>query len=498
MVYHKPWKPMPAAKPTHLTIPIQSSSNSLAALQGANLAFLTGSRSPVSKVQPNESTTSLQRQNTNESNHVSNSAERPPSRGRHLGPADVPVNEREDLQKGLPSPGMLSRSPSMIAARLASASSSPAREYNTNKSAASLQREASYTSTNTRSDNLLQRNMSYTSYTSQSSNNEVQDTPKLDFKNTPRIPLPRADSAGPRLYVNEPKSALLGVSQPLSATASTSISPFAANQSSFDTRRNLSVRPAPPAPRRSETRTPLKPNLTGPQQATKQTRDEIINRMADAMVASSLASSRPASPSKAPKRHGYGRRSSSASNMYRIPLREFQPPPKYVRPMKQTLRKHSSDGEDEIETTKRGRRHLVRKHVNQHHEGDRKRWKDKVTEMERRRYEGVFAANRGLLLKPADLNASPSRQIDPTSQSNHVVNIVVRDIWERSRLPGQVLEQIYDLVEGGQMLNREQFVVGLWLIDQSLKGRKLPVNVSDSVWASVRHSRGIKVRNHGR
>lgn len=164
--------------------------------------------------------------------------------------------------------------------------------------------------------------------------------------------------------------------------------------------------------------------------------------------------------------------------------------------MKQTLRKASPEDEDEnVEVMKRGRRHLMRKHPNMHHEGDRKRWRDKVTESERKRYEGVFAANRGLLLKPADRKTSPSRLIDPHSESNQVVNLVVRDIWDRSRLPLQVLEQIYDLVAPGEPmhLNREQFVVGLWLIDQKLKGRKLPVRVSESVWASVRHSQGIRV-----
>ena len=31
-------------------------------------------------------------------------------------------------------------------------------------------------------------------------------------------------------------------------------------------------------------------------------------------------------------------------------------------------------------------------------------------------------------------------------------------------------------------LTKEEFVVGLWLIDGRLKGKKLPVKVSDSVW----------------
>jgi hypothetical protein len=50
------------------------------------------------------------------------------------------------------------------------------------------------------------------------------------------------------------------------------------------------------------------------------------------------------------------------------------------------------------------------------------------------------------------------------------------------------------LVDGSGRLTKEEFVVGLWLIDQRLKGRKLPVRVSDSVWDSVRGLPGVKVK----
>jgi len=51
-----------------------------------------------------------------------------------------------------------------------------------------------------------------------------------------------------------------------------------------------------------------------------------------------------------------------------------------------------------------------------------------------------------------------------------------------------VLEEVWDLVDsrGIGRLGRYEFVVGLWLIDQRLKGRKLPIKVSDSVWQSAR------------
>jgi hypothetical protein len=112
-----------------------------------------------------------------------------------------------------------------------------------------------------------------------------------------------------------------------------------------------------------------------------------------------------------------------------------------------------------------------------------------VTERERKRYEGLFASNRGLLLPPA--------------MANNISNIVVRDLWSRSRLPQSELETIWNLaIASGQdqsalpktSLCKEEFVVGLWLIDQRLKGRKLPVRVSETVWVSVKGLQGIKVK----
>jgi hypothetical protein len=76
-----------------------------------------------------------------------------------------------------------------------------------------------------------------------------------------------------------------------------------------------------------------------------------------------------------------------------------------------------------------------------------------------------------------------------------VLNLVVKEIWMRSRLPDHVLEEVWDLVDGRGVgrLCKEEFVVGMWLIDQRLKGRKLPFKVSDSVWMSVRGA-GVKVK----
>jgi hypothetical protein len=134
---------------------------------------------------------------------------------------------------------------------------------------------------------------------------------------------------------------------------------------------------------------------------------------------------------------------------------------------------------------------MGRKHPNKHHEGDRKRWRDIVTERERKRYEGVWAANKGILLASNGKGKSPSPNWTEVADDDPALNVhalVTRDLWERSRLPGHVLEEVWNLVDsrGLYRLRREEFVVGLWLIDQRLKGRKLPPRVSESVWGSVR------------
>ncbi|KAL2397090.1 Increased rDNA silencing protein 4 [Exophiala dermatitidis] len=264
--------------------------------------------------------------------------------------------------------------------------------------------------------------------------------------------------------------------------------------------------------------------------------------LADAMVASNLAS-RVASPASSqaapPPPPPKPRRRSRSASLFEgakphIPFLGLggddsksgpgsqtsnKSKPRPPRPMRQTLRNHSPGHEEkEEEPHKRGRRHW-RRHPNMHHEGDRKRWRDRVTERERKRYEGVWAANKGLLVD-LDLaliegsgEKSQRQQSQQSEQQQHqqqlpqprststvapselVVNVVVRDIWERSRLPRDVLEEVWDLVArpGATALNREEFVVGMWLIDQRLKGRKLPVKVSPSVWQSVRHPQGVKI-----
>jgi hypothetical protein len=156
---------------------------------------------------------------------------------------------------------------------------------------------------------------------------------------------------------------------------------------------------------------------------------------------------------------------------------------------------------EESEAYRRHRVNLLHKHPHKHHEGDRKRWKREVTEKERKRYEGVWASNKGLLIssdrgKPG---RGPNGSEKGPPASEMVLNLVVREIWSRSRLPPTILAQVWDLVDSQRigLLTKEEFVVGMWLIDQQLKGHKLPVKVPDNVWDSVRYVTGIKLSSVG-
>ena len=53
---------------------------------------------------------------------------------------------------------------------------------------------------------------------------------------------------------------------------------------------------------------------------------------------------------------------------------------------------------------------------------------------------------------------------------------MVKRIWKRSRLPSDTLEKIWNLIDFRRdgTLNKNEFLVGMWLVDQCLYGRKLP------------------------
>ena len=224
-----------------------------------------------------------------------------------------------------------------------------------------------------------------------------------------------------------------------------------------------------------------------------------VDSLADAMVASSLASSRAPSPQKTqlppPRRHAKPHslfhRTHSADTHSRTPSPS--------KGMRQTMRGPPKSDEEKEKDRRSKRNRFIKKHPHKHHEGSRKRWRDQITDVERKRYEGVWAANKGLLIIPPPPTAlnNPLEEVESDqAQANCVLNIIARDIWSRSHLPDRVLEEVWDLVDhrGAGILSREEFVVGTWLIDQRLKGRKLPMKVSDSVWYSARGLVGIKIR----
>lgn len=225
---------------------------------------------------------------------------------------------------------------------------------------------------------------------------------------------------------------------------------------------------------------------------------------AASLAPSSVASSAPKKP-PAPPAPRRGRRKSL-------------PPPSKTG-LRETMRKPPKAITKDINPQKR-KPHLVKHHPHKHSEGERRRWRHFITEPERRRYEGLWAANKGVLLAdnltntPAPLSSVPPRAKSHGphnfQQQQHVWSstpnytelladcidsLIARDIWARSRLPFDHLADVWDLVDRGEKgrLSRDEFVVGTWLVDQSLKGRKLPSKVQGEVWQSVRRL-GVQIQ----
>ncbi|RYP65428.1 hypothetical protein DL770_009004 [Monosporascus sp. CRB-9-2] len=278
-----------------------------------------------------------------------------------------------------------------------------------------------------------------------------------------------------------------------------------------------SARPASrqSTPARSQRRPPSLPQ----RRQQQHTPDMPLSSLTNAIMAGSLANSR-LTPSKPPQKTSP------------TPPSSRRPTPR----LRQTLRQPPSKSDDE---GARRRRHHHRakkafgksnKHA--HQEGQRKRWREEITARERKRYEGVWASNRGYLLDraPDDARPNPDRNqnrsqsqsqsqsqnqgpktphrdkpsgaAEPGNNNKHppgedgrdlVANVVVRDIWARSRLPFDELAEVWDLVDrrGRGALDKTEFVVGMWLIDQRLRGRKIPRKVGDSVWWSAS---GVQVK----
>ncbi|KAJ5433089.1 Increased rDNA silencing protein 4 [Penicillium daleae] len=236
--------------------------------------------------------------------------------------------------------------------------------------------------------------------------------------------------------------------------------------------------------------------------ATNETGGIDEEALSNAIIASSLASARASPATKLPPPPPPSRRGAQSRSILQFahsPQSDLSRTPSPSKGMPMTLR--SIPKAEEADAHRRHKMNLLHKHPHKHHEGDRKRWKREVTEKERKRYEGVWASNKGLLI-PLDRRI-PGRGPNGTEKgppaSEMVLNLVVREIWSRSRLPPAMLAQVWDLVDSQQigLLTKEEFVVGMWLIDQQLKGHKLPVKVPDNVWDSVRYVTGIKLSSAG-
>lgn len=114
-----------------------------------------------------------------------------------------------------------------------------------------------------------------------------------------------------------------------------------------------------------------------------------------------------------------------------------------------------------------------------------------VTAQERKRYEGMWVSNRCVYLEllPWWESVISGRSAPPVKlpEDGLMLNLVVQDIWSRSNLPTDLLMQIYDKVDtrNDGTLDRKSFIVGMWLVDQCLYGRKLPREIDQQVWDSV-------------
>ncbi|SSD61975.1 uncharacterized protein SCODWIG_03736 [Saccharomycodes ludwigii] len=108
-----------------------------------------------------------------------------------------------------------------------------------------------------------------------------------------------------------------------------------------------------------------------------------------------------------------------------------------------------------------------------------------ITASERQRYEGIWISNKNKYL-----NLLPWEGVsEHAAKKDAILNLIVLEIWNRSKLSQRLLYRIYNMVDLNKdgTLSRKSFIVGMWLIDQCLYGKKLPNKVADKVWQSVDH-----------
>lgn len=306
-----------------------------------------------------------------------------------------------------------------------------------------------------------------------SSDGQELSTPTSPNDKTDGRPLTSDSMSSNDTFVSASSTPTRAESPPVFDPASRTLTPKALPP------RSASARPVTPA-------FPISRNNTGSSQLP-------IGSLSDAMMAGSLASARhtpvPAAGNRSPPPVPPSRRTGGA----RKAVSRAQSP----HHMKKTLRDHRPKSDDEDARRPHHKKGLINSKKHTHHEGSRRRWREEITERERKRYEAVWASNRGLFLVPTEPEHNPQAVRDRSHEelSEHVASVVVRDIWSRSRLPGPELAEVWDLVyglgqEGGPRvraaLGKSEFVVGTWLIDQRLRGRKIPPRVSDSVWSSAK------------
>ncbi|KAL9942061.1 Increased rDNA silencing protein [Verticillium nonalfalfae] len=306
----------------------------------------------------------------------------------------------------------------------------------------------------------------------------------------PAGPPPRATAPLP---VNDANLAALSNGRRVSTTARPTTSGTSSSNETFVSASSTQTpRPASPVPRRelpprpssttsmpvgSPTR-PYTPSFPRRHPAAASTSSLPLHSLSNAIMAGSLAAAR-----LTPSNTG----ASGHSPAPPLPRRHHAKSPR----LRQTLRQPPAQSDDE-ETRRKKKHHgshSNKKHF--HHEGARRRWREEITPRERKRYEALWASNRGLLhdKMPPGPRAAAAADL--------VLNVVVREIWRRSRLPDDELGEVWDLVVGQSagalppgMLGKQEFVVGTWVVDQRLKGRKIPAKVGASVWDSAK---GVRV-----
>lgn len=167
---------------------------------------------------------------------------------------------------------------------------------------------------------------------------------------------------------------------------------------------------------------------------------------------------------------------------------------------------------------------------------------DAISELQRKRYEGLWVSNKGMYMDRVvtrllgvnydkelsdskkledkkelsekevseyaaklsskvkyhvDIDENDVRELhglDEAESQELIHGVVVKRIWKRSKLLNEVLAAVWDLVDYRRdgTLNKAEFLVGMWLVDQCLYGRKLPKSLNNSVWNSV-GSMGLNV-----